>query len=137
MTSPYTWEFIIRGKPISQKNFKRVGVSKGKGYMYTPKSIKEWHKEAKEQLEMQLKHGAQTALPEKTNLEVKIISYMGKGQSIDVDNLAGGPLDAMQKAGVYKNDYWIKRLTLERDKDPEDPRVEIDIKIFEENKSAW
>ena len=103
--------------------------------MYTPKNIKEWHKEAKIQLEKQLRDKAPEPLPEKTNLEVNVISYMAKGQSVDVDNLAGGPLDAMQKAGIYKNDYWIKRLILERDKDPENPRVEISIKVFEENKS--
>ena len=65
-------------------------------------------------------------------MEAEIISFLGKGQSIDSDNLASGPLDAMQQAGVYKNDYWVKRITSDRMKDHENPRVTIHLKNYEE-----
>jgi|TARA_Y100000034_G_C6756171_1_gene336478 Holliday junction resolvase RusA-like endonuclease len=131
-------KFIIIGKPISQKNSKRVGVRKGgKAYMYTPANVKSWHKEAFKQLTVQLEdwgnhYGDDLApIPDKTDLDVTIVSYMDKGQSVDVDNLAGGPLDALQKAGVIANDYWIKRLCSIREKDWKNPRVEIEIEIYQ------
>ncbi|MAH48922.1 hypothetical protein CMI37_24050, partial [Candidatus Pacearchaeota archaeon] len=67
------------------------------------------------------------AIAHKTEMQIKITSYLDKGQAIDVDNLAAAPLDAMEKAGVYKNDYWVRCIISSRKKDWVNPRVEIEI----------
>ena len=96
--------------------------------MYTPANVKNWHKEAFKQLTSQA--DGLNPISDKTELDVTIISYMDKGQSVDVDNLAGGPLDALQKAGIIDNDYWVKRLCSIREKDWNNPRVEIEIRVY-------
>tara|TARA_R100001480_G_scaffold23094_3_gene33334 strand:+ start:1498 stop:1899 length:402 start_codon:yes stop_codon:yes gene_type:complete len=133
MDEDFIWKFTIVGKPVSQKNSKRVGVAKGRPYMYTPTSIKEWHKSAVSQLQEQLSSKLYPGIGPKAELEIKVISYLAKGQSIDVDNLASAPMDAMQKAGVYKNDYWARCLISSRKKDWENPRVEIEITRYKED----
>lgn len=54
-----------------------------------------------------------------------------RGQRADVDNLACAPLDALQAAGIVKNDYQIERLTCERRRDAARPRVEITLQRLE------
>ena len=40
MSDDFVWKFTILGKPVSQKNAKRVGVAKGgRAYMYTAVSV--------------------------------------------------------------------------------------------------
>jgi len=123
----FIWKFTILGKPVSQKNAKRVGVAKGRAYMYTPANVKAWHKSAVQQIGVQLLENAYPIIPHRTEMEVRIVSYLDKGQAIDVDNLAAAPLDVMEKAGVYKNDYWIRCIISSRKKDWAKPRVEIEI----------
>jgi len=136
MDDDFIWKFTILGKPVSQKNAKRVGVAKGgRAYMYTPVNIKAWHKSAVHQIGVQLleiKASLEHAkdypiIPHKEEMEIRIVSYLDKGQAIDVDNLAAAPLDAMEKAGVYKNDYWVRCIISSRKKDWVNPRVEIEI----------
>jgi|TARA_R110002051_G_scaffold314371_1_gene391402 Holliday junction resolvase RusA-like endonuclease len=124
----FVWKFTILGKPVSQKNAKRVGMAKGRAYIYTPAGVKKWHKEAAVQLADQWESGDCPEIPPKTPMEVRIISYLAKGQSIDVDNLASAPMDAVQKAGIYQNDYWVRCLISSRKRDWENPRVEIEIR---------
>ena len=127
MDDDFIWKFTILGKPVSQKNAKRVGVAKGRAYMYTPANVKAWHKSAVQQIGVQLLENAYPIIPHRTEMEVRIVSYLDKGQAIDVDNLAAAPLDVMEKAGVYKNDYWIRCIISSRKKDWAKPRVEIEI----------
>ena len=133
MDDDFIWKFTILGKPVSQKNAKRVGVAKGRAYMYTPSNVKAWHKSAVHQIGVQLLESScpdsqlVPAIPDKTEMEIRITSYLDKGQAIDVDNLAAAPLDAMEKAGVYKNDYWARCIISSRKKDWVNPRVEIEI----------
>tara|TARA_R110000744_G_scaffold13121_2_gene38443 strand:+ start:3492 stop:3899 length:408 start_codon:yes stop_codon:yes gene_type:complete len=127
MDDDFVLKFTILGKPVSQKNSKRVGVAKGRPYMYTPPSIKAWHNSAVHQLGVQVLENDYPTIPHKEEMEVRIISYLDKGQAIDVDNLAAAPLDAMQKAGIYKNDYWVRCVISSRKKDWINPRVEIEI----------
>jgi len=133
MDEHFVWKFTIIGKPISQKNSKRVGLAKGRAYMYTPANVKKWHKSAVSQLGVQLTENDYPPIPHKTEMEVKIISYLDKGQAIDVDNLAAAPMDAMQKAGVYTNDYWARCIISSRKKDWVNPRVEIEITKYRED----
>jgi len=64
-------------------------------------------------------------------LSVDVVSYLGKRQRTDVDNLAAGPLDSLEKAEIIANDYWIKEMYCRREKDPDNPRVEIVLKKYE------
>ncbi len=127
MDDDFIWKFTILGKPVSQKNSKRVGIAKGRAYMYTPSNVKVWHSSALQQLGVQLLENDYPPIPDKAEMEVKIISYLDKGQAVDVDNLAAAPMDAMQKAGIYKNDYWVRCVISSRKKDWKNPRVEIEI----------
>ena len=132
MIEDFVWKFTILGKPVSQKNAKRAGVAKGRAYMYTPQGIKAWHNSAVLQLKSQLLEKEYPKIPPKMEMEVRIISYLDKGQAIDVDNLAAAPLDAMQKADIYKNDYWARCVVSARKKDWVNPRVEIEITKYRE-----
>lgn len=122
--------FVILGKPISQKNMKRVGIRQGKGFLWTPKDIKDWKASAVRQLAEQW--GGKEPIPSGVDMEAECISYLAKGQSIDSDNLAAAPLDAMEEAGIFQNDYWVRRTISDRMKDPDNPRVIIYLKNYEE-----
>ena len=122
--------FTIMGKPTSQKNLKRVAVRNGKSFLYTPGIVKVWQNSAKEQLMAQWNFNE--PIPLGVELEAVVFSYLGKNQSIDADNLAGAPMDALQKAGIIKNDYWVKRVISERRKDLESPRVIILLRNYKE-----
>ena len=126
--------FTIMGKPTSQKNLKRAGVRNGKSFIYTPASVKVWQKNASDQLEDQWHF--QEPIRSGLELEARIYSYLGKGQSIDADNLAGGPLDSLQKAGIIANDYWVKKIVSERLKDAESPRVVIHLLKYRKGKDG-
>ena len=120
--------FVIGGKPTSQKNLKRAGIRNGKSFLYTPVGVQKWKMSAIHQLKEQWLYDG--AIPTKIELEAEVHSYLGKGQSIDADNLLGGPLDALQKAGILENDYWIKKVTSLRLKDIESPRAVIWLKNY-------
>lgn len=62
-----------------------------------------------------------------TGYAVQLAIYLGKGQRIDVDNAAKLPLDALVAAGVIGSDAWIERLTIEKFRDWENPRTEIEV----------
>jgi Holliday junction resolvase RusA-like endonuclease len=120
--------FVLRGKPTSQKNLKRAGIRNGKSFIYTPPEVQRWKTSAVHQLKEQWHYAG--AIPSKIELEAEVHSYLGKGQSIDADNLLGGPLDSLQRAGILENDYWIKKVTSLRLKDKEEPRVIIWLKNY-------
>tara|TARA_R110000824_G_scaffold7533_2_gene34198 strand:- start:441 stop:770 length:330 start_codon:yes stop_codon:yes gene_type:complete len=90
----------------------------------------EWKADAVRQLKCQWAN--RECIDGGIELSVNVISYLGKRQRTDVDNLAAGPLDSLEKAGIIANDYWIKHLICERRKDDENPRVEITIRLYAE-----
>ena len=124
--------FVITGKPTSQKNYKRAGIRNVKSFIYTPANVQKWKNSAIYQLREQWLYAE--AIPSGIEMEVDIYSYLGKGQSIDADNLAAGPLDAMEKAGIYANDYWVKRVMTERLKDKDSPRIVILLRNYQVNR---
>lgn len=61
-------------------------------------------------------------------ITIEIDAYMPDRHKRDIDNLAKATLDALQAAGVYRNDNQIDRLTINRRAiDPPDGRLEITI----------
>jgi len=70
MEDDFIWKFTILGKPVSQKNAKRVGVAKGgRAYIYTPADIKAWHKSAVHQIGVQRLENDYPTIPHKTEME--------------------------------------------------------------------
>mgnify|MGYP003149638683 CR=1 FL=1 len=61
------------------------------------------------------------------NLEVKIKLFFKTNRKHDIDNYNKLVLDAMNGI-VYRDDSQINKLTIEKYKDKEDPRIEIYIK---------
>ena len=108
----------IKGRPVSQKNAKRV--YRGMGHPVTATHVKHWHASALFQLR---------ALWRRDPLEgpwaLGVIAFLAKGQSMDCDNSAAAPMDALQAAGVIKNDNKFCPLYVDRARDWDNPRVEI------------
>lgn len=120
---PYT--FVIRGRPVSQKNSKRIFRSaEGKPFISSNQGVKDWMRDAVIQLQNQ--YLGQKCF--ECEVEVQILAILDKGQRGDVDNLATAPLDALQKAKVIKNDSLVRRLVIEKARDPDWPRLHIHVK---------
>ena len=101
-----------------------------RSFIASSKKVLQWKNDAVRQLKEQW--AGRDSIDGGIELSVNVISYLGKRQRTDVDNLAAGPLDSLEKAGVIANDYWIKRLVCERRKDNDNPRVEITIQLYAE-----
>jgi Holliday junction resolvase RusA-like endonuclease len=117
----------IRGLPVSQKNSRSIGWAGGHPRSFSSSGVKSWHREAAIQLMLQWRHLPPLDLDGRQHREVRarVLIYQGERQRLDVDNAAAAPLDALKRAGVITNDYWINPLTVERHRDEERPRVEI------------
>ena len=128
--SVYT--YTIAGRPISQKNSKTIVCRGNRPRMITNNNVRLWKESAIKQLIEQRERSGAPVIPRGVEMEVRIISFLDKGQAIDSDNLAAGPLDAMEKAGIYPNDYWVRCVISDRRKDFNFPRVEIHISKYKE-----
>ncbi len=115
------YAFEIVGKPRSQKNSKQIIQVRGRTMLVSDAKVQRWAKEAVKQLESQWMNEK----PLDGDLSVLLMVYLGKGQRGDTDNLAAGPLDALQKAGVVRNDSIFSRVAVVRNRDPDNPRVKI------------
>lgn len=125
------YRFEILGRPISQKNNKQIVWPKEGRFSKSKKPIspllvdssrvKTWRKSAEKQLGPQW----QNKRPLEGSLAVVVESYLGTRQRGDTDNLAIGPLDALQKAKIVKNDNCFDSVVSIRHRDKDNPRVEI------------
>jgi Holliday junction resolvase RusA-like endonuclease len=125
--------FTIHGRPVSQKNAKQIMRNgNGRPFIGSDRKVKAWHKAAAIQLREQIEAmgGVRTILAsEPTRVCVDV--YQGARQSIDLDNAVQAPLDALQAAGVFANDYCVTRLECTRiDTERGEPRVEIFIETL-------
>jgi Holliday junction resolvase RusA-like endonuclease len=69
-------------------------------------------------------------VPSGVELNCAIISYCGRGQTPDASNLYEAPQDALQRAGIISNDYWIRTHEgSNRLRDEANPRVEIILSV--------
>lgn len=117
------YRFVITGKPRSQKNSKQIIKARGRMMLVNDAKTQRWKKDAIKQLEAQWRDRK----PMDGALGVTLVAYLGKGQRGDTDNLAAGPLDALQKAKVVRNDSIFQTVFVMRRRDPENPRVDIHI----------
>lgn len=117
------YRFEINGKPRSQKNSKQIIPAKRgrRPLLVDDPKVARWRKQAVKQLAAQWWGREPLTCP----LAAILVCYLGAKQSADTDNLAAGPLDALQHAEVIKNDRQIAPVVVIRRRDVDHPRVEI------------
>ena len=130
MSDIFPVTFTVDGAPCSYKNSK-VAIRLGKRSSIVPsKKSKAWMDSAIPQLEAQWVY---TPIPKSVPLHVTVLCYMPTRLKTDLDNLLGGPGDALQRAGIIEDDSAIESWDGSRRlHDPERPRVEITINRFVE-----
>ena len=60
------------------------------------------------------------------NLHVRLWFVFPSNRN-DLDGPIKGTLDALQAGGLYLNDRQVVRLEVDKDRDPEAPRVEVEV----------
>lgn len=68
----------------------------------------------------------------KAPLKVTAKVFLRKGQRGDADNFQKPLLDALVKAGVIDTDARVKSCTITKDRDPQEPRTEICVELWNE-----
>jgi Holliday junction resolvase RusA-like endonuclease len=145
-SSAVAYQFVIVGKPRSAKNSKQIVWYKDRrtqrqtAALVDDPKVKKWRKAAVKQLQGQWV-GRE---PLEGCLGVIVVSYLGKRQRGDADNLLAGPLDALEKAGIVRNDSIFEMAISIRRYDPDNPRCEILIHPIEllhimltDQKESW
>jgi crossover junction endodeoxyribonuclease RusA len=61
---------------------------------------------------------------------VSVVIYLGKGDRGDVDNYLKCVLDGCVDAGVIHSDAAVRKLSIEKHRDWEQPRTEIHIEAY-------
>lgn len=121
---------VVEGLPVSQKNSKRIArTSVGRRFVISEPRVRRWKLEAVSQLAAQWRRP-----PLLMPINVSLICYLHPRQRIDCDNLAAGPLDALQAARVIGNDSQVERLTVVRLRDRDRPRIGILITMHQERR---
>jgi len=123
-------KYIICGRPVSKKNSHRVRwkwTHKGrKTFVANSRRYLAWAEDAVTQLQIQ--RGGAPSIVQKVHADVVV--YLAKGQRLDGDNALGGPFDALEAAGIISNDNQIISHTFVKQRDWEEPRVEITLQPF-------
>lgn len=118
--------FTVVGVPVSQKNQKKIMRNKrtGKVWIGTEMKMLNWKKAAVRQLQKQYT----LAGPLAGEVRADVLIFQGKKQAIDSDNVLGSLFDALEAAGILKNDYQLSEGSWRRDRDRERPRVEVQLR---------
>jgi len=116
--------YVIEGRWVSKKNSKEI-LRRGRfGCRFVASShlYRRWEREAAVQLAGQ--NGGRPPIEGK--VRVRLAIYLDKRQRTpDRDNARSGPFDALQRAGVIRNDSQIVDDPLLIFRDEHRPRVEI------------
>lgn len=131
---PFT--FVVAGVPVVKKNGKQVVRNRrtGRVLVISNQKVRSWSDEAVEAFRSQW--GGLPPLPAEIELNAAIVTYCGPRQSPDASNLYEAPQDALQRAGVLANDYWIRTHNgSDRRRDVIRPRVEVTLSLFEGEKT--
>jgi Holliday junction resolvase RusA-like endonuclease len=135
-------KLVITGSPRTAKNSQRIFTNKrtGKPFITSGKSAADWGPDAVRQLVEQRCAqgpvgmrclGPHVDFPLRNDVHVKALIYRDR-RSGDLDNFEHAIGDALQKAGVIKNDNQIESWDGSRKLiDRINPRVEIEITPME------
>lgn len=95
--------FVIPGHPVSMKNGKQIRRKRsGVPFIASGDNAAAWLKNATDILRVQWL--GQPPLPKRfMNAAIESV-----GSKADADNLYCAPLDALEKAGILPNDYWVR-----------------------------
>ena len=116
---------VIKGKPVSQKNGKRILQRRdGRPFIASSTGALSWKAAAVAQIKDQYRGN-----PLEGALRLDAIVYQGERQRIDLDNALAGVFDALQAGGVVRNDYQIEELSAMRARDNDNPRVVVVIDL--------
>ena len=114
-------QFVIIGHAVSvNKSLLRFGGADGKTRTVKTADRREWDKMMIDQLRAQWN----LRLPVEEEVFLVIDVYLS-ANTMDVDNPLKPLLDAMQEAGVLKNDRLVRRATITKHVDRHRPRVEV------------
>jgi hypothetical protein len=96
------------------------------------KGVRAWETEAIRAFKEQW--GGLPKIPPGVPLHAKIVSFQGDKQHLDLSNSYEAPQDALQKAEVISNDYWIESHDGSRKlRDIARPRVVVFLSILEDS----
>jgi Holliday junction resolvase RusA-like endonuclease len=122
--------FVVPGLPVVKKNNKRIITNRrtGKPMLLSSEECIGWEKRAETIMINQWY--PRPPIPAGVELNCAIRSFLGHGQRPDASNLYEAPQDALEKARVIMNDYWIVSHDHSmRKRDISFPRTEIVLSI--------
>lgn len=62
--------------------------------------------------------------------QIRMMLYLGAGQRQDIDNSPKCVLDSLVKCGALESDAKVSQLIIEKQRDPENPRTEVEIGYY-------
>jgi len=110
---PYPWplDFILNGQAMSKKRNWSVVCGRGRPRIVVSGKYKIWEKTIKDELWLQrIKYGGSMLVPWVPIAQPVLVEFhfFLKGHArFDLSNLYQGPEDALQAAGILKNDEVI------------------------------
>lgn len=119
-------KLIIPGNPVSQKNEKKIAINRStnRPFVVSSKNVQEWKKAALITLGHQFRGMKVTGYP----IVVTLVFFYDNRRRHDLDNAAGGVMDALTQAEIITDDCvdYVQTLTLQYGGiDKENPRTEI------------
>jgi Holliday junction resolvase RusA-like endonuclease len=120
------------GQPITKKNSQQIIMAGKRPCIIQSKAYRQYEKAAKEQLYAM--DGYSTfSKPFCGPIEVKCLYYLATARNPDLTNLMAATHDILEHCGVIENDNLIQSVDGSRimGKDAANPRVEIEIKEFD------
>lgn len=121
-------KLTINANPSSQKNDKVIGYRYANGkrvpFIMSSKDSKQWREDAAQELALQFRGYKVTDFP----IAISLVFYFKQGNRRDLDNAAGGVMDALTQSGILPDDSveYVECITLQYGGvDKTNPRVDI------------
>ncbi len=118
---------VISGIPPSANHYRGMNRRTGRWYVRKPAIL---FKAAVASI------AAGEKMPDAKSYKVEILVYLPKGKRGDAANFEKVTCDALQAAGVIKNDSRARRVEIETRRDWLNPRTEITISVLDQAKGA-
>lgn len=118
-------KLTIHGNTPSQKNNKEIAMRKdGTRFVRSNDRVKAWQQTAIQELALQFRGYKVTDYP----ISINLVFYFDNNRRHDIDNAAGGVMDALVKAAILEDDnvHFVECLTLQYGGiDKTNPRCEV------------
>lgn len=118
-------KLTIHGNTPSQKNNKEIAMRKdGTRFVRSNDRVKAWQQTAIQELALQFRGYKVTDYP----ISINLVFYFDNNRRHDLDNAAGGVMDALVKAAILEDDnvHFVECLTLQYGGiDKTNPRCEV------------